>query len=74
MQILAFIKCFPIGSLLSAVSPAVSLPFNPIKLVFLIGWVYLCLYCVQRVQFSPLVPENRKSIANIAAIFTGPIL
>jgi type II secretory ATPase GspE/PulE/Tfp pilus assembly ATPase PilB-like protein len=74
MQILAFIKCFPIGSLLSAVSPAVSLPFNPIKLVFLIGWVYLCLYCVQRVQFSPLVPKNWKSIANIAALLTGPIL
>ena len=50
------------------------LTFNPIKLLCLIGWVYLCLYFVQRVQFSPLVPKNRKSVANIATLFLGPIL
>lgn len=60
--------------LLSTASPAVSLPFNPIKLLCLIAWVYLCLYFVQRVQFSPLVPKNRKSIANIATLVVGPIL
>jgi type II secretory ATPase GspE/PulE/Tfp pilus assembly ATPase PilB-like protein len=32
------------------------------------------LYFVQRVQFSSLVPKNRKSIANIATLFLGPIL
>lgn len=74
MQILAFIKYLPADSALSAGSLAVSLPFNPIKLVLLIGWVYLCLYFVQRVEFSPLVPANRKSIANIVTLFTGPIL
>ena len=74
MEILAFIKCFPTASLLRAVLPAISLSFNPIKLVLLIGWVYLCLYSVQRVQFSPLVPEHRKSIANVAALFAGPIV
>jgi general secretion pathway protein E len=51
-----------------------SLSFNPIKLVFLIGWIYLCLYFVQRVQFSSLVPNNYKSIANVATLFLGPIL
>jgi type II secretory ATPase GspE/PulE/Tfp pilus assembly ATPase PilB-like protein len=50
-----------------------SLPFNPVKLALLIGWVYFCLYLVQRIQFSPLVPKNRKSIANIATLFLGPI-
>jgi len=80
MQILAFIKCFSAGSPCSllagvnAASLAVLLSFNPVKLACLIGWVYLCLYSVQRVQFSPLVPKNRKSIANIAALFVGPIL
>ncbi len=49
------------------------LPFNPIKLVLLIAWVYLCLYCVQRVQFNPLIPKNRKPIANFATLFLGPI-
>lgn len=80
MQILAFIKYFSTGSAclppggVSATLSAVSLPFNPIKLAFLIGWVYLCLYIAQRVQFNPLVPKNHKSIASIAALFAGPIL
>ncbi|MHC4657549.1 MAG: GspE/PulE family protein [Planctomycetota bacterium] len=74
MQILAFIEYFPTSSPLSAGSHAVLLPFNPIKLVLLVGWVYVCLYFVQRVQFSPLVPRRHKSIANIVTLFTGPIL
>ena len=74
MEMLAFIKCFPTASLLRAVPPAISLSFNPIKLVLLIGWVYLCLYSVQRIQFSPLVSEHRKSIANVAALFAGPVV
>ena len=73
MQILAFIKYPLTGLVVSTTSPGVSLPFNPIKLIFLIGWVYLCLYFVQRVQFSPLVPKNRKSIVNIVTLFAGPI-
>jgi len=32
------------------------------------------LYFVQRVQFSSLVPNNYKSIANVATLFLGPIL
>jgi len=74
MEMLAFVKCFPTASLLRAVPPAISLSFNPIKLVLLIGWVYLCLYSVQYVQFSSLVPEHRKSIANVAVLFAGPIV
>ena len=85
MEILAIIKCFStphqldvsltsIGAVLSAPPPAVSLSFSPIKLILLVGWVYFCLYSVQRVQFTPLVPERRKSIANVVALFVGPIL
>jgi len=51
-----------------------ALPFSPVRLVCLVLWVYLCLYLVQVVQFSVLVPKNRKSIAGIATLFTGPIL
>ena len=32
------------------------------------------MYFVQRVQFSSLVPNNYKSIANVATLFLGPIL
>ena len=49
------------------------LPFSPVRLIVLVLWVYLCLYLVQVVQFSPLVPKNRKSIAAVATLFTGPI-
>jgi len=80
MQILDFIQSLP--PTLSCSLPAelrlslsvVSLPFNPIKLICLVVWVYLCLYFVQRVQFSPLVPKNRKLAANIVSLFAGPIL
>ncbi len=51
-----------------------SIPFNPIKLVCLVAWVYVCLYFVQRVQFSPLVPRRYKSVAYVVTLFTGPIL
>ena len=52
----------------------VDLGFNPIRLVLLIGWVYLCVYFVQRAYFSPLVPKNYKLIANAVTLLTGPFL
>ncbi len=83
MQILAFIRCFlsgPACLLPRGVSPTSAavlatseLAFNPLKLAFLIGWVYLCLYIVQRIQFSKLIPKNQKATANIVALFLGPI-
>ena len=58
------------GSILSAPS----LVFSPIKLACLVIWFYLCLYFVQLVEFSPLVPKQYRSIANIITLFTGPLL
>jgi len=58
------------GSVLSLTD----LPFNPLKLALLIAWVYLCLYFVQRVNFSPLVPVGYRTIANVVTLFTGPFL
>jgi general secretion pathway protein E len=57
-----------------ASSITTSLPFNPIKLACLVIWVYLCLFFVQRIQFSPLVPHKYKPAAYIVTLFTGPIL
>ncbi len=54
--------------------PAVGgLSFNPIKLLLLIVWVYLGLYCVQRVEFSAVVPKHRKPIVNVLTLVFGPI-
>ena len=58
-------------------SPALAmlgLSFSPIKLGLLIGWVYLCLYSVQYLQYNPLVPKNYKPLANVGALFLGPVL
>jgi type II secretory ATPase GspE/PulE/Tfp pilus assembly ATPase PilB-like protein len=52
---------------------AEELAFNPIKLLLLIGWVYLGLYFVQRVEFSPAVPKHRKPIVNVLTLVFGPI-
>jgi len=49
-------------------------PFEPHRLVLLIAWVYLCLYCVQRIQIGELVPAPYKPLANIVTLFTGPLL
>jgi general secretion pathway protein E len=50
-----------------------SLAFNPIKLLLLIIWVYVGLFCIQRVEFSLVVPKDRKALANILSLFFGPI-
>ena len=54
--------------------PATSLFFSPVKLISLVIWVYICLYFIQRVQFSPLVPKKYRSIAYLITLLTGPLL
>jgi general secretion pathway protein E len=62
------------GSVESRTAPApADLPFNPIVLAALVAWVYLCMYFVQRVQFSYLVPKAYKGAAKIATLFVGPV-
>jgi type II secretory ATPase GspE/PulE/Tfp pilus assembly ATPase PilB-like protein len=77
---LAFVTTsgFPCATALALGIPdalgSADLSFNPIRLALLVGWVYLCLYLVQRAYFSPLVPKNYKLLANVATLFTGPLL
>jgi general secretion pathway protein E len=79
MQILDFINCIlpaPLCLLSAQDGPVAEtlLPFNPTKLVFFVIWFYLCLYFIQRIQFSPLVPKKYKSISYIISLVAGPIL
>ena len=61
--------------LLSPSAPALTaLPFDPVRLVLLVAWVYLGMYCVQRVQFGVLVPESYKLSASLVTLVTGPLL
>ena len=57
-----------------APASAIPLAFSPVKLIFLLGWVYLCLYLVQRVDDSPLVPSRYKSILYVVTLFAGPLV
>jgi type II secretory ATPase GspE/PulE/Tfp pilus assembly ATPase PilB-like protein len=74
MVTLAFISGSPAALSLREVWSSSSLLFNPVKLTCLVIWVYLCLYFVQRVQFSRLVARGSKSRANIATLFLGPLI
>ncbi len=70
MQVFVFSQCVTVSSPCLLLT---TLPFNPVKLILLIVWIYLCLYFVQRTQFSALVPKRYKSIAYIITLFTGPV-
>ncbi len=62
-----------VGAAIVIESAAEGLAFNPIRLLLLIGWVYLGLYFVQRVEFSAVVPKRYKPIANVLTLVLGPI-
>jgi general secretion pathway protein E len=79
MQILDFIRSILQTQLCLSPTHAssvseISLPFNPTRLVFFVIWFYLCLYFIQRAQFSPLVPKKYKSFSYIISLVAGPIL
>lgn len=50
------------------------LSFNPVKLGLLVGWLYLCLYFAQIVQFHQLVPLKYRTAINMATLVLGPIV
>jgi len=74
MQSFAYTYWLGIGGVQRTAILAESLPFSPVRLVILVVWVYLCLFCVQRVRFSPLVPKNFKAAGYAVALFLGPAL
>jgi general secretion pathway protein E len=53
---------------------SISLLFNPVKLLLLVAWLYLCLYFVQIVHFHHLVPTSKRSIANLLTLLLGPLV
>jgi type II secretory ATPase GspE/PulE/Tfp pilus assembly ATPase PilB-like protein len=48
--------------------------FNPVKLLLLVAWLYLCLYFTQLVQYHHLVPINRRVYVNLLALVFGPLV
>ena len=72
MAIIGFIKSSAVYDEISGGLLGVLPRFSPVKLVLLVGWVYLCLYFVQRVEFSELVPKKYKPVVNVLPLLTGP--
>ena len=50
------------------------LPVDPTRLVLLIGWFYLCMYCVLWIQSGTMVPDAYKTPASLITLVTGPVL
>ncbi len=48
--------------------------FSLLRLFFVIGWVYLCIYTVVRVEYSPLVSNQYRSLASVVSLLFGPFL
>jgi len=64
-----------VAHMLSAVLSASSLlVFSPIKIFFLIVWVYFCMYTVHRVEASPLISREHKAVASVFSFVIGPLL
>jgi type II secretory ATPase GspE/PulE/Tfp pilus assembly ATPase PilB-like protein len=62
-----------LSSVMDAVQNGDVLPFSPTKVVFLIGWFYLCLYSVKRSDSSPLVADQYRYLSNFGALIVGPL-
>lgn len=52
----------------------VKLFFSPLRIVFLIVWFYLCIYLVQRFEFSPIIPKKLKASMNVLMLLFGPFV
>lgn len=65
-----------LGALLAQTGNAAAepLPLSLWRVAFFVGWIYLCLYLVQRVEDSPLVPNRYKSLLYVVTLFFGPLV
>ena len=59
-----------LGQAGAVILPADSVLFSPVKLGFIVIWVYLCMYCIRRIQPHPLVPEQYKAIVNVFSLLS----
>ena len=50
------------------------LPFSPLRVFFLVSWIYLCIYTVVRVEYSPLISERYRPLASVVSLLFGPFL
>ena len=59
---------------LAGLSPGGDLLVSPVRVIVFVAWFYLCFYCAQRIQFSPLISPQHKSLFILAALVAGPLV
>jgi general secretion pathway protein E len=62
------------GLVLEVLPPDGSLMVSPVRLILCVAWFYLCFYCAQRIQFSPLISTQHKSLFVLACMVLGPLV
>lgn len=62
------------GFLLADLPPDAAPMVSPVRLVMFVGWFYLCFYCAQRIQFSPLIRTQHKGPFILASLAAGPFI
>lgn len=65
--------CFALAET-DAVAPVVPFPISPVKVILLLAWVYSCLYLVQRLQDTPMVPARYRAFFYVLTLFLGPLV
>ncbi len=53
---------------------AIELNFSLARIILLIIWFLVCMYCAQQIQYSQLVSKGHKTTASLGALFLGPFL
>jgi type II secretory ATPase GspE/PulE/Tfp pilus assembly ATPase PilB-like protein len=75
MQTLATTTLLAVVTRTSVPSLAVAtLSFSIIRLVLLVGWVYACLYCVQKIQINPTLHGGTKVAVSLLSFVLGPFV
>ncbi|MCP4453321.1 MAG: type II/IV secretion system protein [Planctomycetes bacterium] len=62
------------GVVLEILPPEGALMISPVRLVVCIVWFYLCFFCAQKIQFSPLISEQHKNLFILASLVAGPLV
>jgi general secretion pathway protein E len=62
------------GIVLETLPPGGDLLISPVRLVMCMAWFYLCFYCAQRIQFSPLISTQHRSLYVLASLVAGPLI
>jgi type II secretory ATPase GspE/PulE/Tfp pilus assembly ATPase PilB-like protein len=72
-EMLWIVNCHA-GSVLGVLSPDVDLMVSPVRLIVLLGWAYMCFFFAHKIQFSPYISTQHKTLFIVACLIAGPFV